>query len=88
MDLLWRRKKNWIGHILRGESLVREVIDGRMIGKRPMGRKTNGYAKLVFERIIVSGIKEKSRKQIGVENMEVKNLPNRRTVTKQTSNKL
>src|SRR6218665_1918297 len=35
MDAIWRRKKNWIGHILRGESLLREVIEGRMIGKRP-----------------------------------------------------
>jgi len=33
MNLIWRRKKNWIGHMLRGESLLREVIEGRMIGK-------------------------------------------------------
>ena len=39
MDVIWRRMKNWIGHILRGESLLREVIEGRMIGKRPRGRK-------------------------------------------------
>ena len=24
MDVIWRRKKNWIGHILRGESLLRD----------------------------------------------------------------
>jgi len=30
MDAIWRRKKNWIGHILRGESLLREVTEGRM----------------------------------------------------------
>jgi len=30
-EVIWRRKQNWIGHILRGESLLREVIDGRMI---------------------------------------------------------
>src|SRR6218665_935966 len=40
IDVIWRRKKNWIGHILRGESLLREVIEGRMIGKR--GRKQLG----------------------------------------------
>ena len=39
MDVIWRRKKNWIGHILRGESLLKEVIEGRMIGKIPRGRK-------------------------------------------------
>ena len=32
MNVIWRRKKNWIGHILRGKSLLREVIEGR-IGK-------------------------------------------------------
>src|SRR6218665_3210515 len=42
MDVIWRRKKNWIGYILRGESLLREVIEGRMIGKRPRGRKRLG----------------------------------------------
>src|SRR6218665_192614 len=46
MNVIWKRKKNWIGHIdlLRGESLLREVIglEGRMIGKRPRGRKRLG----------------------------------------------
>src|SRR6218665_2198444 len=42
MDVIWRRKKNWIGHILRGESLLREVIEGRMIGKITRGRKRLG----------------------------------------------
>jgi len=41
-DVIWRRKKNWIGYILRGESLLREVIEGRMIGKRPRRRKRLG----------------------------------------------
>jgi len=39
LDVIWKRKKNWIGHILRGESLLREVIEGRMIRKRKRGRK-------------------------------------------------
>ena len=39
MDLIWRRKKSWIGHILRDESLLGEVIEGRMIRRKPMGRK-------------------------------------------------
>src|SRR6218665_1160436 len=33
------RKKNWIGHILRGDSLLKEVIEGRMIGKRPRRKR-------------------------------------------------
>jgi len=37
-----RRKKNWIGHILRGEGLLKDVIEGRMEGKPPRGRKRIG----------------------------------------------
>ena len=61
--LIWRRKKNWIGHILRVKNLLREVIEGRMIGQRPRGRKRLGmlneflkeasYAKL--KRIVETG---------------------------------
>jgi len=74
-------EENWIGHILRGESLLKEVIEGRMIGKRPR-RKTIGYAKSVSERSVVCGTKEKGGKQERMENMEAKNLPNGRTPTK------
>jgi len=39
MDLIWRKKENW-NIILRGESLLREVIE-----KRPRRKKPIGYAK-------------------------------------------
>src|SRR6218665_3796969 len=43
VDVIGRRKKNWIGHMLRGESLLKEVIEGRIsIGKRPRERKQLG----------------------------------------------
>ena len=32
------RKKRWLGHILRGESLVKKVIEGRMEVKRGRGK--------------------------------------------------
>src|ERR1043165_5968481 len=35
---LRERQKNWIGHILRGDSLLRDIIEGRMEGKRTRGR--------------------------------------------------
>ena len=38
LDTLLERKKRWLGHILRGESLVKEVIEGRMEGKRGRGK--------------------------------------------------
>ncbi|XP_071823117.1 uncharacterized protein [Apostichopus japonicus] len=33
------RKKRWIGHILRHDGLLKDVLEGRMNGKRPRGRK-------------------------------------------------
>ena len=35
---LWDRKKNWIGHVVRGDGLMKLVLEGRMEGKRPRGR--------------------------------------------------
>jgi len=34
-----KRKMRWIGHILRHENMLRTVLEGRMKGKRPRGRK-------------------------------------------------
>ena len=55
MATLRERQKNWIGHILRGDSLLREIIEGRMEGRRTRGRPrqmmlgwmmTDGYSGL------------------------------------------
>ena len=35
---IWDRKKNWIGHVVRGDGLMKLVLEGRMEGKRPKGR--------------------------------------------------
>jgi len=34
MDIIRTGQKNWIGHILRGNSLQREIMEGRMERKR------------------------------------------------------
>jgi len=38
LDIISTRQKNWVGHILRGNSLQREIMEGRMDGKRGRGR--------------------------------------------------
>ena len=38
IDTIRQRQKNWIGHILRGESLLRTVLEGRIPGKKTRGR--------------------------------------------------
>jgi len=45
VDLISRRKKTRsviYAYMLRGESLLSEVLEGRMLGKRPRGRKRFG----------------------------------------------
>jgi hypothetical protein len=37
-----KRKKNWIGHVVRGNSLLKLVLEGRMVGKKPRGRPRMG----------------------------------------------
>ena len=44
-----RRKKNWIGHVVRGEGLLKVVLEGRMEGKRPRGRPRMGMIDELIE---------------------------------------
>ena len=34
MKTVYKRKKNWIGYVLRGGGVLRNVLEGRMMGKR------------------------------------------------------
>src|SRR6218665_2516824 len=50
------RQRNWMGHLLRGDSLQREIMEGRMEGERGRERKkilewkmSEGYGKLKEE---------------------------------------
>jgi hypothetical protein len=43
------RKKNWIGHVLRGDGLLRDVLEGRMLGSRPQGRPRMGMTEELRE---------------------------------------
>ena len=42
VNVVYNRKRKWIGHGLRGEGLLRDVIEGRMEGKRTRGRPRSG----------------------------------------------
>jgi len=57
-----------IDNIRRCETLLKEVMEGRMIGKTPRGRKGLGMLNDFSKRSIVCGIKEKYGKQEIMEN--------------------
>ena len=42
LDVIFKRKKNWIDHIVRGEGLLKDVLEGRMEGRRTRGRPRKG----------------------------------------------
>ena len=39
---IWDRKKNWIEHVVRGDGLMKLVLEGRMEGKTK-GKAKNGH---------------------------------------------
>jgi len=38
IGVIQSRQRNWLGHILRGDSLLRTIIEGRMERKKKRGR--------------------------------------------------
>src|SRR2546426_2270861 len=62
VETIVQRKKNWIGHVLRGEGLLREVMEGKMVGKRPRGRPRIGMLEELKE-----GSFEKMREEQRIE---------------------
>ena len=50
VETIVRRKKNWIGHIMRGDGLMKEVLEGKMEGKRGRGRKRIGMIDDLLEK--------------------------------------
>src|SRR6476619_2704025 len=71
---IWNRKKNWIGHVARGDGLMKLVLGGRMEGKRPRGRPRMGMLDDVLDETY-GDMKRKAENRENWENLEAKNLP-------------
>ena len=42
IETMARRKKNWIEHVLRGDGLLRNVLEGIMVGEKRTGKPSEG----------------------------------------------
>ena len=42
LEEVLKRQKQWIGHVLRGDGMLRSAIEGKMEGNRTRGRKRVG----------------------------------------------
>ena len=49
LKTLINRKKKWIGHIVRGENMMKTVIEGKIEGKRGRGRPRLGMLNELIE---------------------------------------
>ena len=55
------RKKSWIGHVLRGDGLLKEVIEGLMEGSKPRERPRLGMLDdLIRESMFITSKHQKS----------------------------
>ena len=57
-----RRKKTWIGHLLRRDGLMKEVLEGRMRSKRTVGRRRQ---QLLDDMLQMATRQSRNRRRIG-----------------------
>ena len=50
INTITRRQKNWIGHVLRGNNLLKEFIEGRLYGKKRKGKPQQQVQDFIMER--------------------------------------
>jgi hypothetical protein len=62
VDTVKTRQKNWIGHLLRGDSLQRDIMEGRLEGKRSRGRPRQKLLDWMMEKGYRE-LKEKAQQQ-------------------------
>src|SRR6478736_5813343 len=62
---IWDRKKNWIGHVVRGDGLMKLVLEGRMEEKRPRGRPRMGMIDDVLDETYGNMKREAESERIG-----------------------
>ena len=65
VETIVRRKKNWIGHIMRGDGLMKEVMEGKMVGKRGRGRKRIGMIDELMENEQYGDLKRRAEDRQG-----------------------
>ena len=47
IDTIYRRKRKWIGHVVRGDGLMKLIMEGRMEGSFPPGKPRIGMLDIV-----------------------------------------
>jgi len=45
LKTIWCRKHGWLGHVLRHDNLLHDIIEEKMLGKATRGRKRIEFTK-------------------------------------------
>ena len=67
-----QRKKNWIGHVMRGDGLLRDVLEGKMLGKKRAGKPREGMITDLKKELEHTWCDEMKRKDEGKELKDLK----------------
>ena len=67
LKTIWHRKRRWLGHVLRHENLLHDIIDGKMLGKATRSRKRTELLQDVTENRYYGQLKDLVIRQIKME---------------------
>ena len=51
LELIRKRKRNWLGHWLRRNCLLKDALEGRVNGKRVRGRRRYQMIDIILNRL-------------------------------------
>src|SRR5258708_1366917 len=74
METMMLRKKRRIGHVLREESMLREVMERKMVEKRGRGRRRVGMLQKLYDGEAYGAMKRRAEDRIK-RRLDAKNLP-------------
>ena len=59
LELIRKRKRNWLGHLLRRNSLLKDALEGMVNGKKVRGRRR--YQ--MIDNIMINGLYEDKKRK-------------------------
>src|SRR6476469_2957132 len=65
IETKWVRQKNWVGHVVKGDGLMKLVLEGKMEGKRPRGRPRMGIIDDVLDETYGDMMRKAETERIG-----------------------
>ena len=65
INSIYSRRKNWVGHVIRGDMLLRAVLEGRMMSKRGRGRPYTGLLDELIGKYTYENMERRAADRLG-----------------------